>query len=76
MADDIEGLTELVLRNAGKHEAVIAYEEEIGCSHAEAVLAVKRIGRRQGDTKRQRLAGLLDAIIARQARWRWLPTTR
>ena len=68
MIDDFDQLAILILRNAGKNEAISVYEEETGCSRAEAVAAVKKLSRRAGIIGRKglpkRIGMVVSAILA------------
>lgn len=51
MVDHLDDLVVLLLRSAGKSEAVATYEEESGASHAEAVVAVEKLAEKHGLTR-------------------------
>lgn len=67
MIDNVEELTILVLKTAGRKEAIAVYKEETGCSHAESVQAVESLSRcaRRGRKVRigKRIGVLVGAIV-------------
>jgi hypothetical protein len=61
---DVDELAILVLRTAGRKEAIEVYEEVTGCSRAESVQAVENLSRRASTDNRAEIARRMRLLVS------------